>query len=127
MKPFEQLLAFNMNDGQAGAEASFPVPADGFLVIEFITATLTVGVGQKPAVAFFVQTGSAPTPGFVHGFVLFPQGTFGAGDSYAASQLVRLYPNPRTQVLFEFNRNNASGVASGNITVTGFLFDEPHG
>jgi hypothetical protein len=47
MTPFEQFLALNMSPGEELVEASFPVPAEGLLVIEFITAGLTVGIGQS--------------------------------------------------------------------------------
>lgn len=125
MTPFEQALALNMSPGEALVEASFPVPADGHLVIEFITAGLAVGIGQSPAVQFRVRTGGIPPPGLRHALVLFPQGTFGQEDLYAASQLVRLYPDQETEVFFIFSRSDTSGFASGGITVTGFLSPEP--
>jgi len=119
MKAFEQLLAFSMNDGQAQAEASFPVPSGKQLVIEFVTAILTVPAGQKAAVTFFAQTGSTPPPGIRHALVVVPQGTFNGGDVYSASHLVRVYPTHSTNMLFEFSRNAVSGPASGNVSVTG--------
>jgi hypothetical protein len=45
------------------------------------------------------------------------------GDTFAASQLVRLYADPGSTVLFQFARNDGSGLASGNISVTGYLED----
>jgi hypothetical protein len=125
MTPFEQFLALNMSPGEEFVEASFPVPADGHLVIEFITASLTVAIGQSPAVQFRLRTGGIPPPGLRHALVLFPQGTFGQEDLYAASQLVRLYPDQGSQVFFVFSRSDTSGFASGGITVTGFLSPKP--
>jgi hypothetical protein len=124
MTPFEQSLAFNINPGEELVEASFPVPAEGHLVIEFITASLTLGIAQSPAVQFIVRTGGPPR-GLRHALVLFPQGTFGQVDRYAASQLVRLYPDQGSQVRFVFSRSDTAGLASGGITVTGFLSPEP--
>jgi hypothetical protein len=118
MTPFEQLLSFNLSDGQNSAQASFPVSPDDHPVIEFITAELTVGIGQKPTVVVNVQTGDNSVG---HRLVLFSQGTFGGGDLYAASQLVKLYPSEGSQVVFQVLRNSTSGPASGDITVTGFL------
>jgi hypothetical protein len=125
MTPFEQSLAFNINPGEELVRASFPVPAEGHLVIEFITASLTLGIAQSPAVHFIVRTGGIPPRGLRHALVLFPQGTFGQVDLYAASQLVRLYPDQGSQVSFVFSRSDTSGLASGSITVTGFLSPEP--
>jgi len=119
MRAFEQLLAFSMNDGQAQSEASFTVPGGKQLVIEFITAILTVPAGHKAAVTFFVQTGSTPPPGIRHALVVVPQGTFNGGDVFSASQLVRLFPKQGTNVLFQFARTSPAGAASGNISVTG--------
>ncbi len=119
-QPIEQLLAFQLIDGQANAQDSFVVPNAKRFVIEFITATLTVQVGQKAAVTFFVQTGGVGPPGIVHALALVPQGTF-IGDVFAASQLVRLYADPGSTVLFELARSGSAGVAGGNISVTGYL------
>lgn len=120
MTPFEELLSFSMNPGQGQAQASFTVPAGHRMVIEFVTAILTVSAGERPAVTFFVMTGNVPAPGLVHALVMTPQGTFG-GDVFAASQIVKLYPNPGTNVIFEFSRNGFAGTASGNISLTGYL------
>jgi hypothetical protein len=121
-QPIEQLLAFELSDGQANGQASFAVPSGNRLVVEFITAILTVPVGQKAVVTFFVQTGGIGPPGILHCLALNPQGTF-IGDTFAASQLVRLYADPESTVLFQFARNDGSGLASGNISVTGYLED----
>ena len=123
-QPKEQLLAFEIIDGQASADDSFVVPESKRYVIEFITAVLTVQIGQKAVVTFFVQTAGVEPPGFVHSLVLVPQGTF-TGDVFAACQLVRLYADPGSTVLFQLARSNTSGVASGNISVTGYLEDVP--
>ena len=121
MTPFEELLAFSMNAGQGQAEASFQVPPGNRMVIEFVTAILTVPAGEKAAVTFFVMTGNVPAPGLRHALVLIPQGTFGSGDVFSASQLVKLYPNPGSRVIFQFARNGFAGPASGNISLTGFF------
>jgi hypothetical protein len=120
-QPFEQLLAFNMNNGQAEAEASFKVPAGKQTVIEFVTAILSAQAGQSAVVTFFVMTGGVAAPGIVHALALAHQGTFNGGDTFVASQLVRLYPDPGSTVIFQFVRNAVSGVASGNISLTGFV------
>ena len=119
-KPFEQLLAFELGGGQGNAEALFDVPKSKRLVIEFITALFTVQVGQKAVVTFLIQTGGVAAPGITHCLVLTPQGTF-IGDTFAASQMVRLYPDPGSTVLFEFARSDSAGVAAGNISLTGYL------
>ena len=121
-QPIEQLLAFELTDGQGSADASFVVPKSKRLVIEFVTAVFTVQIGQKAVVTFFVQTAGVGPPGFVHSLVLVAQGTF-TGDVFAESQLLRLYADPGSTVLFQFARSQASGVASGNISVTGYLED----
>lgn len=123
-QPIEQLLAFELIDGQGNADASFVVPKSKRFVIEFITADFTVQIGQKAVVTFFVQTAGVGPPGIVHTLVLVPQGTF-TGDVFAASQLVRLYADPRSTVLFQLARNQTTGVAGGNISVTGYLEDAP--
>jgi hypothetical protein len=116
---FEQLLSFNMSDGQSGVQSEFTVPAGKRLVIEFVTAILTVQAGQSAAVTFFVRTGGISAPGIVHALAVTPQGTFNSGGVFVSSQLVRLYPDPGTSVIFEFTRNAANGVAGGNISLTG--------
>ena len=120
-QPFEQLLAFSMNNGQAQAQASFKVPVGKQTVIEFVTAILNVQAGQSAVVTFFVMTGGIAAPGIVHALALAQQGTFNGGEAFVASQLVRLYPDPGTTVIFEFARNAVSGVTSGNISLTGFV------
>jgi hypothetical protein len=52
MTPFAQSLAFNISPGEESGGASFSVPAGGHLVIEFITASVTLGIAQSPAVQF---------------------------------------------------------------------------
>jgi hypothetical protein len=121
-QPFEQLIAFELSDGQGNGQDSIVVPSGKRFVIEFITAIVTVQVGQNAVVTFFVQTGGVGAPGIVHCLALTPQGTF-IGATFAASQLVRLYADPGTTVIFELARSAATGVASGNISVTGYLED----
>jgi hypothetical protein len=121
LEAFEQLLSFNMTDGQANIQSQFTAPAGKHMVIEFVTAILTVQAGQSAAITFFVQTAGAPAPGIVHALALTPQGTFNGGSVFMSTHMVRLYPDPGTTLIFEFARNAANGVASGNISVTGHL------
>ncbi|MGB6686924.1 MAG: hypothetical protein WBE76_03690 [Terracidiphilus sp.] len=118
---FEELLSFSMNVGQAQAQSEFTAPGGKRMVIEFVTAILTVPAGQSVAVTFFVRTGGIPNPGIRHALAVTPQGTFNGGEVYVCSRLVRLYPDPGTNVIFEVTRNSTSSVASGNISLTGYL------
>lgn len=123
--PFEASLAFDMRDGVDNNQASFAVPAGKRLVIEFVTAIVRVPQGQSVIVLFFAQIAPSGPPGIGHVIVVTPQGVFNEDNNFMASQQMRVYADPWTQVIFEVSRNASAGLASGNVSVTGYLVSVP--
>jgi len=98
------------------------VPANKRLVIEYVSLSASVPTGQK-------VTGTVTTA-LQSGFATFavtvaPQGSDGFKDYYAASQLVRIYADPGSDVSAECVRVPPLGTGTGtcSFAISGYFVD----
>jgi hypothetical protein len=105
----------------------FTVPTDKRLVIEFISLLALMPADQKSTVTLrtFINDGH-PSTSFGKSFlVLTAQGTFNATDIYTASQPVRIYADPGTEVFFLVSRTSGTGSAQYQVCISGYFVDVP--
>jgi hypothetical protein len=101
------------------------VPAGKRLVIEFISATGQVPAGQH-VVAWQINTIAPPFGGAVHDLLVHEQPAFVNGDAlFRASQQVRLYANPGSEVRALLTRDDSVGQGQFTVTISGYLVDVP--
>ena len=101
------------------------VPAGKRLVIEHISALIAVDAGQKVGGSLQVTTNGRAV---FHSFGLtFQDNGFNASndDRFVASHSLRLYADPESEVIAEFDRNASTGTGRGNIIISGYLVDLP--
>jgi hypothetical protein len=123
-QPFQTGVVVNLQDGEAGQQPTLvKVPADKWLVIEFIGINAFAQPGQIFVIALEVTTshqlGTYPivlSGSSTLAEPLFPARSFG-------SQLVRLYAAPHSEVMLPISRNNAQGAARVFVNISGFLRD----
>jgi hypothetical protein len=118
---FQQKLNFNLADGFS--EVCMPiatVPAGKRLVIEYVSAKVTIPGGHKlRALNVFTNLNGD----FAYHFLApTPTGVF---NEYVAAQQLRLYADPNTQVNICASRDNGDGIAPVQATISGYLVDLP--
>ena len=123
-QPFQRFLVGALNEGEfnAGDPVSITVPSGKRLVIEYVSFIGLIPTGQKLRVRVDAHAGGSAS----HHLTLSNEGSFQGGkEDYKASQLVRIYGDPETDVMFGVARNNGTGTCSFNISVSGYLVDVP--
>jgi hypothetical protein len=118
---FQQKLNFNLADGFS--EVCMPiatVPAGKRLVIEYVSARVTIPGGHKlRAMNVFTNLNGDFA---YHHLMPTPTGVF---NEYVVGQQVRLYADPNTQVNICASRDNGDGIAPVLATISGYLVDLP--
>lgn len=114
---------------QAGTNVSLinvaTVPAGKRLVIEFISATGQVPVGQHVEL-MEINTITDPFGGLTHQLLVHAQPPAVIGDSlFRANQQLRLYANAGSQVKALFRRSSSAGNGVFLVTISGYLVDVP--
>jgi hypothetical protein len=96
----------------------YNVPAGKRLVIEYGNAFCTLPAGQAITLEF--ETGLNGSSA-IHHLQSSPPAPFGSNPSTAASQAVRLYADPGTQLTSFVVRTDTSGTASCVVQLSGYL------
>jgi hypothetical protein len=87
-------------------------------VIELITATISVPVGEWARLRLFTSLGTTPSN---LDFVLTPQGQIGGMQILIATHSLRVYSD--AEITFNVNRDNAQTVGNALICISGYLID----
>ena len=96
MVPFQTLVSVQIpNNGNTAEVRITTVPAKRRLVIEYVSADITLPTGQRPFV--FVATSVLGSGALIHRLFAEYQATFGPGDFFVISQLTRLYADAGQQ------------------------------
>lgn len=104
--------------GQGTATAEFTVPANNRLVIEYVSARISLTEGHLHW--FSVRTAAGDSTG-THFFA--PMSIPNLPDFYTISQQTRLYAGPGTTVTIEARRTINFGADSGSAGISGYLVD----
>ena len=117
--PFQASAACTMNPGDLFCYNNFTVPANQLLVIETMSAFITVPPGQKAYADLNVTQ--------QNGVGFFMPSTFvgndGTNDRYATMQSLRAYAFPGTTVTAIGSRFSTDGNGSAITTISGYLVD----
>ena len=125
-QPFQAIGSITQNSGtNASTIVIANVPAGKRLVIEHISATGEVPSGQR-VTHFGILTLTLPVGGLNHDLLVNEQPAAADGDAvFRASQQVRLYAEPGSQVQTTFIRNISTGQASFHMVISGYLVNVP--
>ena len=127
-EPFQKTLSISPSSNAN----TYTVPTNKRLVIEFASAHLKVSESVKVTnVSLTTQISSSSAP-FSHDLVAFFQGTNFGGfqqpqktDEFTASQQVKIYAGPGTQVRFSFQTSVPPSLSLGSLTISGYLVPVP--
>lgn len=125
--PFHFQFALDFPDGEGLAQASYTVPADKRLVIEYASLSAYLPPdGQTIFVRIITtaNTGYATTDAF-HTLYIQKREDYGVLKQFEGAHTVRIYANPGTQVRVSMGRLPFNNTASGNVTLSGRLEDLP--
>ena len=95
---------------------NFTIPANRRLVIELVTASISVPIGELARLRMFTGLGQSPSN---LDFVLTPQGISGGQQNLVGTHCVRAYAD--SLLAFNINRDNALTTGSALICVSGYL------
>jgi hypothetical protein len=127
-EPVQHKCVCVITSGTAIATDTVAVPSGRRLVIEFVSVRTILPTGQTPEVQIFTGTGGLPsgTTSMGHSIALpvtpIPSG---ASDVYHASQPVRLYADPGSDVTIHVARFQTTGTATFEVTFSGHLVTLP--
>ncbi|MBI3694575.1 MAG: hypothetical protein HY238_07010 [Acidobacteria bacterium] len=109
-----------------GLVTLYTVPPMKRLVIENVSLSATIGVGQNMFLAALKTTAPGAAGPLDHYLVLSPQGTQAGGNAvFASNALERLYADPGTTVRFEALRTSGDGTGFVGVSISGYLVDLP--
>ncbi len=126
-QPFHGSVDMFWEDGLAqagpGGHGDIPVPEGKRLIIEYVSGTFGVPVGQK--VQIELNTGFGTTSVF-HRVLAHPHGTFplpsgASSDAFVVGQVVKI-PAEGSIHVFAF-RSSGTGIGQGQFVVAGYLED----
>jgi hypothetical protein len=125
-QPFQNWASDTQADGTNGSTITIAtVPAGKRLVIEFLSAVAQMPAGQHLVVCQ-INTIAPPFGGLTHELLINQQPAFVNGDAlFRASQQVRLYADPGSQVRALMTRDSSQGQALFLATLSGYLVDVP--
>jgi hypothetical protein len=124
-QPFQKTTSTVQSGTNVSTLTLATVPAGKRLVIEFISASGQVPLGQHVE-SWGVLTVAPPTGGAQHELLVTAQPPAVIGDAlFRTSQQVRLYADPGTSVQTIIRRNSGAGSATFLMTVSGHLVDVP--
>jgi hypothetical protein len=122
---FQQRVLVMLPDGLFGEASPITVPDGKYLVIEHVSASCSMGPGQKPFIEILTDF-TSPLMSPVGRQLLVPTfiTTESGRDLYLASQPMRLYSQLGGSVdISVFRRNGTSGPANVEVDVSGHLVD----
>jgi hypothetical protein len=112
-------VGVGMNDGAPGAEVvAFSVPAGKRFVLEDVSGVIHLPGGQKLINAAVVTSSSEMyTP------VTFAGTASNGQDVFLIGRAARAFADPETDVKVGAQRNDTTGIATGAMTIAGYLVD----
>ena len=116
--PFQRGLVLDFPAGQGTASAEFTVPANKRLVIEYVSARISLTEGNLHW--FSVRTAAGDSTG-THFFA--PMSIPNLPGFYTISQQTRLYAGPGSTVTIEARRTINFSADSGSAGISGYLVD----
>jgi len=125
-QPFQERIYFSLVQGDCGKTGEFAVPLGKRAVIEHFSAW--AGVPESQKVTFSLGTRLNGMLQF-HVLVATEQGTFpqvmglGPKAMFVASQPIRVYADPDTEVIFSMGRNSCSGEGYSSAVISGYLVE----
>ncbi len=122
-QPFQEAIQVVLLPGTRDDVATFTVPAGKRLVIEHFSALAQGPQGQR-YLAWVSTTLNGVTP--VGNFLVFTQQTTNvSGDTYTATQPMRVYADPGTTVRVTFSRGfDDTGGATFDANISGYFVDQ---
>ena len=127
-QPFHARGIFSLGEGEPDQGVTDDIPPGKRFVFEHVSAFLGVPDGQK---VIFSVAGRVDSNLLRHSLVAEEQGVFpqvlglGAKAVFVASQPLRFYADPGTEIHMEVARTNNTGTAAGEMNVSGHLVDIP--
>jgi hypothetical protein len=103
-----------------GAQTTFQVPSNRMLVIEAVTAQISLPVANQSVTLYRITTGTDNSI-FFYNVPVFEQGA--ETGIFVAGQQVRLYASPGTEVHLLMRRNSNQGVFNSLPGLSGYLID----
>lgn len=97
-------------------EIGFSIPAKSRMVVEFVTATVTVPTGELARLRMYTGLGTSPSN---LDLTLTPQGIVGGQQILVATHRARAYAD--SLLAFNVNRDNAITSGHALICVSGYL------
>ena len=122
-QPFQIQTPFTIEAGLDSKAASFTVPNNKRLVVEFGSGAGGVAPGQK-MLAVQINTSINGTQAN-HYLVPVALGSGGGSDLFAVSQVLKIHASPGTTVTITVVRNATTGGAVFNLALSGHLVDAP--
>jgi hypothetical protein len=120
-QPFQAGTSFTQSGTNVSLVNIATVPAGHRLVIEFVSASGQVPLGQHVEL-IHINTSTDPFGGATHDLLVNEQPPAVSGDAlFRASQQVKLYANAGTQVKALFRRSSILGDAAFGVTISGHL------
>lgn len=123
-QPFQNSASDTQEPGTNGSLITIAtVPVGKRLVIEFLSASAQMPPGQHLVVCQ-INTIAPPFGGLTHELLINEQPNFVNGDAlFRASQQVRLYADPGSNVRALMTRDSSAGQALFLATLSGYLVD----
>lgn len=103
-------------------DTSIIVPADKYLVIETVSATATVPLGQNLRVRIRTTAGGQLGG---HHIDLVDRGAFQGMQDFKGTHAVRFYADPGSMVEISIARNDTLSFVQLNLSISGHLVDMP--
>ena len=120
-EPFQTTVLVSVSEGNAVGSESMAIPPGKQLVVEHVSAVVSLPIGQK-VIRVGVKTELSGSGLVEHFLPATLQGTQTADrDIFIASQQTRLYADP--QLIVTFERDDFSGNASSEFAISGYLVD----
>ncbi len=122
LQPFHQNATVTLDPSQLGGAVTFTVPAGKRLVIEFASMEVVLAQGRVALAGLTTVVNGVNGSHWLNFTSAGPAGGFPI--SYIASQEVRIYADPGTQVLFNF-LDDIGGDGVMHASISGYLVDVP--
>ena len=124
-QPFQRPFSVNLAPTEGSGEATFTVPADKRIVVEYASLRASL----PPDQTVFVNIGTtAAGQSALHPMVISDQGMYGVLHLVGAAQPMRIYADPGTIIRVQFARDpsaGAPGSANFFVTLSGYRVDVP--
>jgi hypothetical protein len=123
-QPFQEQASVSLSGSSGDSTLVFNVPSGKRLIIESVTASVTLDPGVTPADLAVITQGEDGA--IFHNILVLKQGqSFAGKDVYMGTHYLRAYAGPGTDVTVVFGRSSGNGSASAVFTIVGYLVNVP--